>query len=200
MWKQIIKIFFDRDDSKLRSKPFPGQPYIRCIVDSAKNDTMSILLLSRQIGAEAARVVYTTSIFCFHKPETFLFFITTIPTKYLSLIFMVYMRFQVRYPREHSEWEEFLTRRDSLSQLKTLKNLFLKLTVRPLPTPDGPFWFESSPQERQKQEILRHSETLRMLKRATLRVEIQRRDRCDPSEHVLRHMKEIRDLVEGHNP
>jgi len=87
-------------------------------------------------------------------------------------------------------WEDLLTKTDSLSQLKTLKKLYLKLTVRPLR-------LTTTVDELKKQEILRSSKALRMLKLATLVVEIQSIVPCDPSEHVSRHMKEMRDFVEG---
>jgi hypothetical protein len=188
---QIREIVLDKEDNtKLRSMPAPGPPIIRGITDSAKINTMNILLLSRQLAVEAARVVYTTSLFCFHKPGTFRSFVATTPTEHLSLISKVYMSFHVRNPKDRSVWEDLLTKTDSLSQLKTLKKLYLKLTVRPLR-------LTTTVDELKKQEILRSSKALRMLKLATLVVEIQSIVPCDPSEHVSRHMKEMRDFVEG---
>ncbi len=195
---QIVEIVLDKEDNtKLRSMPAPGPPIIKCIIDPTKITTMNVLLLSRQLAVEAARVVYTTSLFCFRKPGTFLSFVATTPTKHLSLISKVYMSFHVSNPKDRSVWKDFLTRTDLLSQLKTLRQLYLKLRVRPLPTLDGPFGLTTTLEELKKQEVLRRSKALRMLKLATLVVEIQRSDPWDPSEHVLRHMKEIRDFVEG---
>lgn len=195
---QIREIVLDKEDNtKLRSMPAPGPPIIRGITDSAKINTMNIILLSRQLAVEAARVMYTTSLFCFRKPGTFRSFVATTPTKHLSLIFKVYMSFHVWNPKDRSVWEDLLTKTDSLSQLKTLKKLYFKLTVRPLPTRGRPLRLTTTVDELKKQEILRSSKALRMLKLATLVVEIQSIVPCDPREHVSRHMKEMRDFVEG---
>lgn len=195
---QIREIVIDKeDDTKLRSMPAPGPPIIGRIMDPAKINTMYIFLLSRQLAVEAARVMYTTSLFCFRKPGTFLSFVATTPTKHLSLISKVYMSFHIWNARERSVWKDFLTKTDSLSQLKTLKKLYLKLTVRPLPTRGRPLRLTTTIDELQKQEILRSSKALRMLKLATLVVEIQSIVPCDPGEHVSRHMKEMQELVEG---
>lgn len=160
---------------------------------------MSILRLSRQFAVEAARVVYTTSEFCFYKPKAFLSFVAITPTKHLSLISTVYLTFHFLEPKEFEEWDDFLAKTDSLRQFKSLSQLYLTLTVLPLPTSGESFRFKTATVDLKRQEIPWDFEALRMLKLATLIVEIQSVRPRDSNAHVSRHMKEMRDFVEGRN-
>lgn len=192
---QIIDIFLDEeDDAKLRSLPAAGSPRINRSIDLAHTKTMDILLLSRQIAVEAARVLYTTSLFCFRKPRTFLIFVAITPAKHLSLIFKVRMSFHIWNHTDRSVWKYFLTRTDSLGQLKNLKKLYLKLTVSSLPISRQVLRLKTTMDKIETQAMLRKSKALRMLKLATLVVDFQ--SILDRSEQ-LRHLKEMRDFIKG---
>lgn len=198
---QNILISLDEEDkSKVRSMPAPGPPIIRCIANEAtrhQTNTMKILLISRQLAVEAARIVYSTSLFCFRDPKTFLSFVASTSTKSLGFISKMSMNFNVWYHKARAVWEELINKPDSLSQLKTLSLLHLKLVMKPSPAPGRHSRLPRTFDDLQEQEVLRSSKALHMLKLATIEVEIQRNCLGDPDEHALRHMKEMRDFVVG---